>query len=848
MTIQQPGTPPPSTATEANRGSKSTGGRIRELSAAEVCPVIDPRTFGFATTDELPPLDRIVGQPRAERAIEVGLGLQRPGYHIYVSGVSGTGRMEMIRRTLNERARTESVPPDWVYVNNFDVPDQPTAISLKAGQGAHLKRDMQSLIGRLLDELPKAFQREDFGREKERLRQQYLKQGEQIFEELAQKAKERGVELQHLPNGEILFVPLKDGKPITPEESEKLTPEEVEKIERYQHELVAAAESVMLRQEEVERQLNADVRQVERTFAARLIEPLLAEIGARFQSPQIDKWVERLKIHFIQNLDRFRRRADRLQPFEPAFGEPILTDIQERFVEYQVNVLVDNGELKQAPVVFEPSPNYKNLFGTIERMVDRYGRVVTSFARIKAGSLLRANGGYLVFSLEDALTEPFVWKELKRMLNSGQAEFEVYDPYSIFTVSGLKPAPVPLNIKLVVVGNPLLYHLLTLYDEEFREIFKIKADFDTRMDGAVEPGRLYGQFVQKLRQDEGGLPFDASAIAELARASARLADQQGKLTAEFARMADIVHEAAFWARKAQAETISECHVRQALQEQVYRSDLVAAQIRELIANGTLLISLGDPAVGQGNGLAVADLGDYSFGWPTRVTASVGIGAAGLINIERESRLSGRTFDKGVLILEGYLRNMYAREHPLALSASLTLEQSYGRIDGDSASIMELLCLLSAVAEVPLRQDVAVTGSVNQWGQVQAIGGANEKIEGFFDVCRQQGLTGRQGVCIPAANVQNLVLRHDLVEAITRGQFHVWAIDHVDQGFELLTGIPAGSPQEDQSFHGRVDQRLRAMSEALKGHISPALRETVTADRHPAAPPDPRPPLPGRDSA
>lgn len=817
----------------------------RELTADDVCPAFDPNSFGFETTAELPPLDQIVGQTRAERAIEVGLGMDHSQYHIHVSGASGTGRMHMVRQMLDERARTESVPSDWIYVNNFDVPDRPIAIPLRAGEGAQLQRDMSGLISRLLDDLPKAFQREDFSREKDRLREQYRTQGEQIFEEFDALAKERSAGVQHLPDGQLMIVPLKDGKPITPDEAEKLSPEELERIDRTQRELIAAAENVMLREQEIERQLGADVRQVERTFAARVIEPLLTEIGDRYQNARVDKWLERLKTHFIQNLDRFRRRADRVQPFERMFGEPILADIQERFVEYQVNVLVDNGELHQAPVIVESSPNYKNLFGTIERVVDRYGRVVTTFTRIKAGSLLRANGGYLVFHLEDALTEPFVWKDLKRTLKSGLAEIEVFDPFAMFTVSGLKPEPVPLNVKLVVLGSPLLYHLLYLYDEDFREIFKIKADFDTQMPATSETGRLYGQFVQKLTRDEQILPCDAAAVAELARAGARLAGHQKKLSTEFSRLSDVVHEAAFWARKGKATTISATHVRQALEQQIYRSDLVAERIRELIAEGTLLIGLDEPAVGQVNGLAVADLGDYAFGWPTRITASVGIGTEGLINIERESRLSGRAFDKGLLILEGYLRNVYARSHPLALSAGITLEQSYGGVEGDSASVAELLCLLSAVAEIPLRQDIAVTGSINQWGQVQPIGGANEKIEGFFDVCRQHGLTGKQGVCIPAANVQNLVLRHDVVEALGRGEFHVWSIAHVDQGIALLSGMPAGNLSDVASFHGRVTQRLLDMAVALKAHTSPAPGHgPVTIEAPAKAPHDPRPLLPG----
>jgi ATP-dependent Lon protease len=792
-------------------------------------------------------LTAIIGQPRALRALQAGMAVRQPGYHIYAAGASGTGKMALIQSSLQQQASTEPIPDDWIYVNNFDRPDQPIAIPLKAGEGSRVKQDMANLVARILEELPKAFQREDFGREKDRLRKHYRAQGEALFAELNRMAQERSLVVQQVGDGPLVFIPVRNGKPLSAEEAQELSAEELQRIEKSQEEVFDAARSVFQRQQDLERQLNADVRQVERTFADQLIGPLLAEVAARYHSQRLANWLDRLKSHFLLNLDRFRRRADHvLQQLEPLMGESGAVDLHERFFEYQVNLLVNNGGLNQAPVVVEAAPNYRNLFGTIERIVDRFGRVVTNFTRIKAGSLLRANGGYLVFDILDALAEPYVWIELKRTLKRGSAEIEIHDPFALFTVSGMKPEPIPLDIKLVVVGDPLIYHLLYHYDDEFREAFRCKADFDTQMTADAESGRIYGQLVEKLRQHEPLPPFDAGAVGMLIRASARMAEHRAKLTAVFSVVCHLFRESALWARDDKAAVVTEQHVRRAIAEQIYRSDLVASKIRELIQDGTLLVDLKHTAVGQVNGLAVAGLGDYVFGWPTRITASVGLGTAGLINIERESRLSGKTYDKGILILEGILRNMYAREFPLALSASLAMEQSYGGVDGDSASAPELLCLLSAIAGIPMRQDVAVTGSVNQWGQVQAIGAINEKIEGFFDVCRETGLTGTQGVCIPESNIKNLVLRQDLIDAVQRGEFHVWAIRHIDEGLELLSGVQAGNVSESETFHGQVAKRLHEISERLKTHpLGGAQRQGPIETEVPGAPRDPRPPLPGR---
>jgi predicted ATP-dependent protease len=805
-----------------------------------------PDQLGFADTSQLQPLDAIVGQPRATEALDLGVGVRHQEYHIYAAGLTGTGRLKLVQQALQERIGAARIPDDWVYVNNFNEPDRPLAINLPAGQGRELRSAVQTLIETLVESLPKAFREEDFSRERDRIGEQYRKKGEEIFHELETHAAEHQIAVKQLPDGEVLFIPLRDGKPMSPDEIKQLSPDELEELQRRQDQMLQTAGKLLERQQEMQLQLTADVRQVVRSFATRLVAPLVAAIAQRFTIPRLLQWLEQLQQHVVDHLDRFRLR-DQLPPEklgELLEGHDLYQ--QKPFLDYHVNVLVDNSGLPRPPVVIESAPNYKNLFGTIERIVDRYGRVTTNFTRIKAGSLLRANGGCLVFDLLDALTEPFVWKELKRTLKAGVIEIEVYDPFAMFTVSALSPEPIPLSVRLVVAGPPLVYHLLCLYDEDFSRLFRVKADFDVEIRREADGGRLYGQFVRKLSDTEGTLPFTAGGVAELLRTGARLSGDRQKLSTEFTLIGDVVREADYWARKESADRVTEQHVQTALNRRIYRSDLIAEKIRELIADGTLLIEVQGTARGQVNGLAVYNLGDYAFARPSRVSASVGVGTHGIVNIERESRLSGKTFDKGLLILDGYLRNLYAQRNPLSLSAAIAMEQSYGGIDGDSASVAELLCLLGALAGTPLRQDVAVTGSINQAGQVQAIGGVNEKIEGFFDVCQAADLSSSQGVCFPRSNVRNLVLRPDVVEAVEQGKFHLWAIDHVDQAIELFSGIPAGNVDQPETFHGRVQARLTDMLESLKKQ-PPGQQVFVTPGAAPAAPPpDPRPPLPGRD--
>jgi predicted ATP-dependent protease len=839
---------------------------VRELTASEVTVQIEPASLGFETSDELEPLEGIVGQPRAQKSLDLGLGVRHPNYHVYVAGLTGTDRLNLIRRAIQERLDGGTVPPDTMFVNNFDEPDRPIALRLPAGQGSRLKHDVAEMIDYLREALPRAFREEDFGQEKERLRRQYREKGEKVLEELGELAGEHGMAVEQLPNGQILFIPLKEGRPMTPAEIEQLSPEEMEQIESHQDELFQMAAKTIQQQQEMQRRLSTDVHEVARRFADKLLGPLVERIkqsyddrvvnGVERNAPQqqfdqapskLHRWLDGLKAHIVEHMDRFRELGE----VPPHLAAKLLDeqglDPEERFVEYKVNLVIDNGQLKSSPIVIEEAPNYRNLFGTIERIVDRSGRVITNFTRIKSGSLLEANGGYLIVNLMDALMEPFVWKQLKQTLKRGSLEIDVYDPFSLFTVSGLKPEPVPLDVRLVAVGEPLIYHLLYLYDEDFREIFRVKADFDEELEIDGQAGKLYGRFVRRLSLTEGIKPFDASGVAELVRIGARLAAHQRKVSSLFSHIADVAREADYWAGRSNAHRVSASHVTQAVRERVFRSDLVAEKIRDSIHEGQLLIDMSGSAVGQINGLAVANLGDYAFGRPARVTASVGVGAAGLVNIERESRLSGRTFDKGLLILEGYLRSKYAGERPLALSASLAMEQSYGGIDGDSASAAELLCLLSAIANVPLRQDIAITGSINQRGQIQAIGGVNEKIEGFFDVCSLQGLSGAQGVCIPESNVQNLILRPDVAEAIAQGKFHVWPVAEIDDAILLFTNTRGGEVGNPDSFHGKVAARLKQMLDALKDRAPIAANRVLWTPTGPSdLPSDPRPPLPGEE--
>ncbi len=768
----------------------------------------------FRSTQELTGANEFVGQERALAALELGFGIGGNGYNIFVSGLTGAAKLETLRRWVAERAAFSTTPGDSVYVHNFEQPDAPRAISLKPGEGKRLKQRMQDLVRTLREELPKAFRQEAFDKEKAALTEKYNSRAQELNAQFSALARERGFQLQTSSRGHLYFIPIVDGKPVQrPQDFAALPESEQREIERRQQELAVEMERIARKQQELMREMEKDIRQIEQRFCENLLVPILQRIEREFGNEEVVLYLAEVKNHILNTLEDFKEAG-------PApFALPFLPAPRERdpYLEYEVNVVVDNAETKGAPIMVESAPTYLNLFGTIERVVDRFGRVVTNFTRIKSGSLLRAHGGYLIFSLDDAITEPAVWKVLKRTLRSGRIEMETYEPFALFSASGLKPEPVKIDTKLIVVGSSFLYHLLHAWDDEFHEIFKVHADFNPVMRGDDEHQFAYAQWVGNLCNDEGLPHFDRSGVERLIEFGARQAGDREKVLASYAAIADLVREAAFWARKEDRQLVSKRHVDKALESRVFRSNRLEEEIRDLIANGTILVDITGSKTGQVNGLSVLEIGGYAFGRPSRVTASVGMGQAGIINIERESHLSGSIHDKGVLILAGYLRNRFGQDHPLALSASLCFEQSYSGVEGDSASSTELYALLSRLANVPLRQDIAVTGSVNQWGEIQAIGGVNEKIEGFYDICRVLGLTGSQGVIIPQSNVRHLVLRRDVIDAVAAGRFHIYAVRTIDEGLEILTAGPASV----ESINEAVARRLKELAIGLKNFAAPA---------------------------
>ena len=806
----------------------------QELTAEQVRRRADLNAVAFRTTADLEPLITMVGQERAVQALHLGLGMPQQGYNIFVSVLAGSGARAQVEGLLHETAATLPTPGDWVYVQNFRSPDQPQALALDPGQGQRLRQDMERLVAHIRETLPKAFRQEAFEREQRELGEKYEREIRQIQETFSRMARDNGLGIQADANGNVAFIPLQGDRAMTPEELEGLSEDQRQDLDRRQNQIVQEFRSVMLRQRQLMQQLATEIREIERNFSAQLIAPLVAELKQRHPQERVQRYLDAVQEDMLAHLERFKD----VGPQAPAGAPPWLPQLSERelFLDYSVNVVVDNSELQGGPVLVEDTPSYKNLFGTIERIVDPHGRVVTNFSRIKAGSLLRASGGYVLLNMEDALTEPMVWKTLKRTLQSNRIQIETYDPFAFFTVSALQPEPIPIQTKVVVMGHPSLYYLLYFNDSDFGRIFKVRADFVEEMDNTATHQASYAHFIAGLCRQEGLRHFDRSGVEAILEYGMRAISDQQKLASQLGLLADLVREASYSAGQVGTDTVSRTHVEQALQARIFRANHYEERLREFIQSGTILIDTSGSHVGQINGLSVLQLGDHSFGRPSRVTVTTSMGTSGIVNIEREAKLSGSTHDKGVLILSGYLRQMYAQDKPLTLSASLCFEQSYGGIDGDSASSTELYALLSRLADLPLRQDLAVTGSVNQRGEVQAIGGVNEKIEGFFDVCAQHGLSGQQGVLIPQANVHNLMLRQDVVEAIRAGRFHVYPITHIDQGLALLTGVPAGDITTAGTVHYLANTRLQKLAQdiAAFGHAErngtrPQVTEATTAE-------------------
>jgi lon-related putative ATP-dependent protease len=790
----------------------------RELAADELWNPCDLALFDFETTAELPGEISIIGQERAVQAIDFGVGISSFGFNVYALGSTGTGRSTTTFTFLGRIAAEQPVPNDWIYVNNFADANKPCAIPLPPGTAVKFRRDMQELVDDLLREIPRAFESEEYGQQRDKILRDIQEQSNEAFSQLEHKVNEGGFALVKAAAG-FGIAPVINGQVLTPEAYQKLdegTRQEIEgREELLQGEIAEALRHVRDLEKGAKRELQRFDRQIADLAVGHLIGELKEKHGHLDEVPE---YLARVHADLVDNVDEFKSREEEPSEQKAAMG----TSRPDEFLQrYTVNVIVDNGRQQGAPVVVEPNPTYGNLIGRIEHRSE-FGALVTDFSMIKAGALHRANGGYLVVEMRGVLANPLAWEALKRSLKNSQVwTEEISGEMQITSTVTLDPEPIPLDVKVVLIGDPATYYLLHDYDEDFRKLFKVKADFGTDFDRTPHTCRNYAQFIAARCENEGLLHFDRDAVARVVEYGSRLAEHQKKLATRFGEIADLVREASFWAKRRGVQVTSAQDVLKAIEHKIYRSNRAEEELQEVIDEGTIRVDVSGEAVGQVNGLSVLSMGDYSFAKPSRITARTYTGKAGVVSLDREARLSGRIYDKGLLTLTGYLGGKYATNTPLSLSATISFEQLYDEIEGDSASSTELYALLSSLSGLPLKQGIAVTGSVDQQGNIQPIGGANEKIEGFFLTCKNRGLTGEQGVLLPARNVVNLMLRTDVRQAVEEGKFHVYLVRTIDEGIELLTGVPAGEPQEDGSYppdsvHGRVVARLKEIADNLDG--------------------------------
>jgi lon-related putative ATP-dependent protease len=780
----------------------------------------DPSSLRFATTEDLEPLDGAVGQPRAAAAIEFGLEIGTPGYNIFAAGPIGTGKRSMLETHLGESAARRPTPGDLTYLFNFAEPEQPMAISLPPGRAKELAGDMTRFVEEARRQIGRAFESEDYEHSRRELSEELERRREERLEELRGHALERGFSLKLTPMG-VVTIPMLEGHPATKEEFAKLPDSLQRQIEQASKDVEGQVGEFVTWARAQEREARQQLRKLDRDVAlwavGHLVEDLKAEYAA---SEELAGWLDRIGEDILENLDQFRPAEEGEVELPGPLAGAMRRSRLEFFGRYAVNVFVSHDEGGGAPVVVETNPTYYNLFGRIDYQT-AFGAIATDHRYIRPGAVHRANGGYLLIQAADALTKPFVWDKLKEVLRTRRLQIEnMGAQYTLFPTAALTPEPIDLDLKVVMIGPAALYDLLFALDEDFRKLFQVKADFDVEMPWDDGNAHEYGRFVAGQVREQGLLHFDRAAVARAVEYGARAAEDRRRLSTRFFEVAALVAEASHWAAHDGAKLVGAKHVARALEQKEYRSNLIEEKVRELIAEGTLMVDTRNAIVGQVNGLEVALAGDYSFGRPVRITATTGPGDGDLINLDRETEMSGPIHDKGFLILTGFLRERYASDRPLSLNASITFEQSYQEVEGDSASSTELYALMSSLAGAPIRQAIAVTGSVNQRGDIQPIGGVNEKVEGFYHVCKERGLSGDEGVLIPATNVDSLMLKDEVVDAVREGRFNVWAVETADEGIELLTGLDAGERAADGLYpegtiHRLIEDRLAALAEAVK---------------------------------
>jgi ATP-dependent Lon protease len=803
-----------------------------ELPPAKLRWRCEPARIPFETTAQAELREGFIGQERALRALKMGVELSAPGYNVFVCGLAGTSRGGTIARMIEEVHPQTKPSLDRCYVNNFKIPDRPRLLSLPRGQANSFKKDMQAGIDFLRRRIPQVFEGEPFQRQKGRIVERFTAREKELMDDFTRRIAREQFALGHMQVGAVALpeiFPVLEGQMVPIEDISKMVhegkldapvAEDIErKYEQFRQEFTVVYRKTLT----LSRELASELSYLEQEAASVLVDGAIEEMKEKYPGTNVSEYLEEVRHHVLDNLDPFKEReGEAEQEGENPDGLPKAAGASERdpFRVYGVNVILAHNDEDASPVIFETTPTYANLFGTIQRAYDARGGWTSDFMDLRGGSLLRADGGFLIMYSMEALSEMGVWRALKRTLNHSRLEIQPLEMFYPFGGSALKPEAVEINVKVILIGDREMYELLYEYEEDFRKIFKVRVEFDEEMpmsDGVIAE---YAGRLRALSEKENLAPFDRGAFAATLEYGVRKAGRRNKVTARFVDIADLAREAHYAAAAAGENVVRAVHVRSALNSKIERHNLIETRIREMIEEGTLLVDLSGTHVGQVNGLSVLEIGGYSFGKPVRITATAAMGKAGLINIEREANLSGRFHDKGVHIIAGFLRSRFAQDKPLSLAASICFEQSYSGVDGDSASSTEVYALLSALSGLPLRQDIAVTGSMNQQGDIQAIGGINEKIEGFFDVCRIKGLTGTQGILMPASNVEDLMLRDDVLEAVAAGKFHIWPVAKVEEGIEILMGLAAGRKNGDGTFEPEtifalVDERLRDMAKTLK---------------------------------
>jgi len=775
-------------------------------------------TFDFETTQELKPLQGIIGQERAAEALKFGLSVKKKGYNIFVSGQSGTGRNSYVKLITEMKAKEKPIPDDWVYVYNFKNPHSPIALNLKAGKGKEFLKAIEETIEVLKKEIVKSFKGKEYENARNDLIQQYQLASQEIVMNLNAVSEPYGFKFTLTERG-LMSYPVKDGKPMSEEEYRKLSAEDIEELRKRTNELNRISVNAINDLRTLEEEFREKLKRLDEETAREVVKFYVDKVKENYrENERILEYLDMFQEDIVEHLDKFKVNLEdgENNPFE-VFQ---MQSSEAFFNRYKVNLFIDNSEREYAPVIFETNPTYYNLVGSVEYR-NEMGVMKTDFLQIKPGALHQANGGYLIIQGKDLLASPFAWNGLKRALMTGEVNIEGLGSQTGYVITTtLKPQPIPIDLKVIIIGDPYTYFLLYDYDEEFKKLFKIMTDFDIEMDRTEESILKMARFIATHCEKEKIRHFHRDAVGRVVEYSSRLAENQNKLSSKFNQIVEILYEADSWAEADGSDIVMVQHVEKAIEQKEFRNNKYEEKILEMYRDGDYLLDVEGEKIGEINGLAVVGTGEYSFGKPNKITVSTYQGKEGIINIEREVKTSGKIHDKGVMIISGYLGYKYAQDKPLALSASIVFEQLYSGVEGDSASSTELYAILSSIAQVPIKQSIAVTGSINQRGEIQPIGGVNEKIEGFFKVCKLKGLNGKQGVIIPHQNVKNLMLKDEVIEAVEKGLFHIYAVKNVDEGIEILTGIPAGGMDEkgkypEGTIHYLVNKRLEELYRELE---------------------------------